>query len=239
MVLPFITDTYPETYSIPIDATASRPRGRDLSKYDGDITNWDAHDFYIIRCYDGNYQDPKFTAFRDAAKAHNKAWWPYVFYDFLYPAIPQATAAWNIIKNDPGQSSLCFDVEEWYVYKFPPRANLLTGMQQLRDTYFAWSGKNPKFYMNPACIHYLKPLPTWLLACELWVANWGVAAPDFEPWAKWTLWQYQGDPDLNYFNGTYADFNDWLWQPPGPTVEQRLTSLEQRVTILEAECPKG
>jgi GH25 family lysozyme M1 (1,4-beta-N-acetylmuramidase) len=240
-------------------ASIVRPYGRDLSKYDLkpyasglDVIDCSSYDFVIPRCYDGTHPDPKYTVNRDAAKNAGKPWWPYSFYDFRYPAVPQANAVWNIIKDEQGNSSLMYDVEEWDYknllgvtvhVKFPPRANLLIGMQQLRDIYNGSSGKNPKFYMNPAAIHYLKPIPPWLLACEIHVADWRLnPLPDFEPWPKWTLWQYDGDPDLNLFNGTYAEFGAWLGQSPpspAPTVEQRVAMLEQRVTILESECPKG
>jgi len=223
-----------------------RPRGRDLSKYDLkpyasglDVIDCSPYDFVIPRCYDGTHPDPKYAINRDAAEDAGKPWWPYAFYDFRYPAIPQVNAVWEIIKGDPGRSSLMFDVEEWQyknvageliTIKFPPRANLLKGMEQLYNTYVIKAGKKPKWYMNPAAIHYLKPIPSWLLACELHVADWRLnPLPDFEPWSKWCLWQWRGDPDLNYYNGTYDEFNAWLEQIP------LVLTLEQRVAKLETE----
>jgi GH25 family lysozyme M1 (1,4-beta-N-acetylmuramidase) len=226
-----------------------RPRGRDLSKYDLkpyasglDVIDCSPYDFVIPRCYDGTHPDPKYAVNRDAAKNAGRPWWPYSFYDFRYPAVPQVNAIWEIIKGDPGRSSLMFDVEEWRYknllgqwvdVKFPPRANLLIGMQQLHDTYITKAGKKPKWYMNPAAIHYLKPIPPGLLDCEIHVADWRLnPLPDFEPWPKWTLWQWQGDPDLNWFNGTYDEFNAWLGQiPPVPTLEQRVAKLETEARI--------
>jgi hypothetical protein len=264
------TDTWPEALSVTgtvpvsysdysvVGVTAIRPKGRDLSKYDLkpyasglDVIDCSPYDFVIPRCYDGTRPDPKYTVNREAAKSANKPWWPYAFYDFRYAAIPQVNAIWDIINGDQGWSSLMFDVEEWRYknligqwvdVKFPPRANLLIGMQQLHDTYIAKAGKKPKFYMNPAAIHYLKPIPSWLLACEIHVADWRLnPLPDFEPWSKWTLWQYRGDPDLSWFNGTFAEFSQWLFPPIPPilTLEQRVAMLETRIAILEAECPKG
>jgi len=65
--------------------------------------------------------------------------------------------------------------------------------------------------MNPATIHYLKPIPAWLLACIMWIAHWDVAVPDSEPWV-WTFWQYKSyaGEDFNAFNGTDEEYQEYV-----------------------------
>ena len=197
---------------------------RDLSHWDTEPVPYGDYDGVIPRCYNGQVKDGKFDLHRSGAIIADTPWWPYSFYDFRYPAAPQVTEALSILGDEQGCLSLAFDVEEWkwwdgqqWIYvKYPGRLPLLNGMKTLHDGYKNAIGKTPQFYMNPATIHYLKPVPDWLLACPLWIANWGVYAPDYEPWQKWTFWQYEGDPDWNSFNGTDEEYWALVGGQPSP-----------------------
>ena len=152
---------------------------RDLSVYDSPPVPYGDYDGLIIRCFNGQYKDDKFELHKAGAKAADKPWWAYSFYNFHFPPLPQVQAAINILQGDSGNLPLAFDVEEWQNpkgvwHRFPPRIELLDNLHVLYSTYYSWSGKNPFFYMNPAAIHYIKPIPGWLANCPLWIAHWGV-----------------------------------------------------------------
>lgn len=178
---------------------------RDISVYDDNVP-YASYDGLIIRCFNGASKDTKFDLHVAGAEVANKPWWAYSFYNFLYPAAPQVEATINILRNEQFRLPVAFDLEEWAGHKYPPRDELLDNLKVLHDGWYAFDGDHCQFYMNPATIHYLKPIPEWLLACPLWLAHWGVSVPDYEPWSKWLFWQYHGEPDLNAFNGTDAEY---------------------------------
>lgn len=87
--------------------------------------------------------------------------------------------------------------------------------------------------------------------CELWIAD---PDPQLTPdiptkWKDWRFWQYSwtGSPegvetppvDLDYGHFTNIDELKIYYGviPPPPTLEERVTSLEQRVSILEIKVP--
>ena len=191
---------------------------RDLSVYDPTPIDYSAYSGFVIRCFNGNYKDAKFDLHKAGAVIAEKPWWAYAFYNFNYPALPQVNAVINILRDEPGVMPPFFDVEEWSGYHYPSREILLSNLKALHDTWYAYDADHCGFYMNPATIHYLKPIPEWLWNCPLWIAHWGVPQPDFEPWRNYTFWQYSGEPDLNRFNGT----DDQYWAlvggspPPQP-----------------------
>lgn len=193
---------------------------RDISKYDEGPKSipihWDQYQGFMIRCYDGEGRDPWYDRHVIKAKEYGKAWWPYAFYDFRYPADNQIAEVLEIIRPDPGNAPTCFDVEEWGANKFPERSILLNGMNVLFRGYKTDRGHNPQWYLSPSVIDYLRPVPTWLTECQLHIAHWGTLYPDFAPWSNWSCHQYQGEPDYNRFNGTDDQFYNWLLTKPEP-----------------------
>jgi len=190
---------------------------RDLSVYDTSPINYGAYDGFIPRCYSGRSKDTLFETHKAGARQAGKPWWPYAFYNFNYPAAPQVYDVNAILQPDPGALPVFWDVEEWGSYRYPARAVLIANLKVLHDGTLSGCGKKPGYYMNPATIHYLKPIPQWLIECPLWIANWGVSRPDFEPWQNYQFWQYHGEPDLNCYSGTEAEY--WAFfggQPPVP-----------------------
>jgi len=205
---------------------------RDLSIYDTGVIPYGDYDGLIIRCFNGSVKDTKFELHKTGSIIAGKPWWPYAFFNFLYPVLPQVDAVINILRSDPGALSVAWDVEEWGGHTYPGRDTLLANMRILHDEIFKEFGKPPQFYMNPATIHYLKPIPPWLTNCPLWIAHWGVNIPDFEPWSHWQFWQYRGEPDLNKFNGTDEEYWAYVGKPvPLPDkVKTTATSLYVRKT---------
>lgn len=197
-----------------------------------DVSSWDEpiqygdYEGVIPRCYNGTAPDSKFIMHRDGAKAAGKPWWAYSFYNFLKPASPQAIAVANILIPDKGNLPPYWDVEEWRYWdgtqwiwnRYPGRTILLDGMKALYDTYKSITSLSTGFYMNPATIHYLKPIPDWLLGCALWLAHWGVINPDYEPWLHYTFHQYEGEPDHSHYFGTDSEYWNYVQNisPPLP-----------------------
>ena len=92
--------------------------------------------------------------------------------------------------------------------------------------------------------------PYWS-TLKLWTEQWntGIDAPDkFRDWNRWTLWQYSADGNnkaavygfrdgsvdlgLNYYNGTFHDYQrEYLLDP--------LTELEKRIKVLELQLTKA
>ena len=216
---------------------------RDLSHWDDQPINYGEYDGLIIRCYSGIKKDDLFDKHVTGAEIAVKPWWPYSFYDFRYPAEPQVKAALAILGDEAGYLPLMFDVEEWRYWdyvkeewvwiRYPGRIPLLNGLNILYQDYLDATGKICQFYVNPATIHYLKPVPDWLLSCTLHIAHWGMVNPDYEPWPKWTFHQYQGEPDLNRFNGTDEEYWKYIGgtppAPPFPPIPA--TGLKMKVLI--------
>ena len=218
---------------------------RDISVYDADPIDYGSYDGLIIRCFNGSVKDAKYDKHKAGAKAAGKPFWPYMFFNFLYPALPQIHEVLNIIQGDSGNLPLAIDVEQWAGHLFPERSILLANLQSIRDAYYAVMGKSPQFYMNPAAIHYLKPIPAWLLNCPLWIAHWGAGVPDYEPWQYYTFWQYQGEPDYNRYGGTDAQYWAYVGGIPCELPEMVRTTadtLNLRVKpmgVVVGHVPKG
>lgn len=208
-----------------------------------DVSGWDdpidygEYDGVIPRCWNGSVKDSMFEIHKAGAKAAGVPWWAYAFYNFKKPAMPQAQAVASILAVDKGNIPPYWDVEEWrywdeatqtWVYvKYPARDILLGGMFTLYDTYKTMTGLTSGFYLNPATIHYLKPIPSWLLLCPEWIAHWGVSNPDYEPWLTFTFHQYEGEPDHSKFYDT--DEKYWAYVKgtplPPPTLPDYFTAI--------------
>lgn len=190
-------------------------RIRDLSGWDPNPIQYGDYDGIIARCYNGTAPDGKFEMHRDGTKAAGRPWWAYSFFNFLFPAAPQAKAVAEILASDPGNLPPYWDVEEWRYWdgekwvwhRYPGRQPLLDGMFTLYDTYKKLTGLTTGFYLNPSTVHYLKPIPSWLLTCPEWIAHWGTNNPDYEPWIHHTFHQYEGEPD----HSSYFASDDEYW----------------------------
>src|SRR4030042_585854 len=131
----------------------------DVSSWDDPIQYGD-YDGVIPRVYNGTAPDSKFTIHRDGAKAAGKPWWAYSFYNFRFPAAPQARAVASILAADPGNLPPYWDVEEWRSWngtewiwvRYPGRDVLLAGLFELYDIYKGLTGLTTGFYLNPATI---------------------------------------------------------------------------------------
>lgn len=83
----------------------------------------------------------------------------------------------------------------------------------------AWCGRAAILYSDPAVIRNTMNTvavdSTDFTQSPLWIAHYNVPKPRFDPWDKWTFWQYESGGsvpgistpvDLDYFNGTQAEW---------------------------------
>ena len=175
----------------------------------------------------------------------------YHYYDYRKPAAPQAEHFAGLLLDDRPDLPPVLDVEKHRNWPLPPRRNMLLGIEQFIETFVSLYGSKPIFYTNPGMNkYYFKPVPDWLLECDLWIAHYLrnplEREPTYAPWSKWTFWQYTDrgngkafgmeskQVDVNYFNGSLEDLKAYAGQqevdePDGPAPE---LTLEQKVEIL-------
>jgi len=86
------------------------------------------------------------------------------------------------------------------------------------------AGKRHGIYSNYSYIGAILGNAAFMAQYDLWLAAWTIAAAPAvpSPWSRWTLWQYSNSGngpayglqsarvDLNRFNGTTAQFAEWL-----------------------------
>jgi hypothetical protein len=82
-----------------------------------------------------------------------------------------------------------------------------------------------------------KAIQDFFAQAPLWTAQYGVTSPRlYGAWKKWTLWQYQENPDYSLFNGTDLEFDERFhvgeYPEPVESVGDRL--LEDAVRLNDA-----
>ena len=242
---------YPDTTKYPV-------HGCDISFYqndDGRIgrVNFDkmhlnGADFVICRAGQRTWPDPLFKEYWINSKGvmPRGSYW---FYDSRENPKRQAELWLSLLGKDLGELPLQADFEDRYsgpyggwknLYDFMERMKVLTG----EKTQMVYTG--PSYWKE-----FGQDAPYWL-QYELWIANYKTSKPIVPaPWKTWRLWQFTaaGDGraygvesngiDLNYFNGTKAEFEAWAGMPPdGPTTppEPPVEPVPGRVTLT---VPKG
>jgi len=179
----------------------------------------------IIRAGQNSWIDTDFAANWKAAKAAGLLRGAYWFYDSRYPPLQQAKLFTDAVKDDPAEMELWCDYEESYggvfagwrhfavfvaeVMRLQPGAKvgIYTG-------FYYWKNHRPNAVTDAASMAWFAKLPLWLA----WYADSSVVEIPY-PWAGALYWQYtdKGDGlkygaeslniDMNYYNGTIADFN--------------------------------
>ena len=106
-------------------------------------------------------------------------------------------------------------------------------IESVIDKFSGWSGKLGGMYTSPGFAKLLswnsilfkaKNIAKKLAEMPLWVAQYNdsIMQPDlFGLWTDWLWWQYREGPDLNYFNGDEAKFQEildgYVVTPPPPS----------------------
>lgn len=66
------------------------------------------------------------------------------------------------------------------------------------------------FYSSASYINHGTGLEPIAAKFPLWIAQYGVSAPQVAVWNKWLIWQYSDNPvDQDYFNGTRQELQYW------------------------------
>lgn len=210
--------------------------------------------FVFIKASQNNFTDEDFAYNWQAAKDAGLLRGAYHFYDYRYRAGKQAEYLWGLLKDDPGELPPVLDAEPYW-QPYPGRLGWLAGISEFYGVLDQLAGRPGIFYSNPATLLSLKPIPDWLLAHPLWVAHYGVNAPNPVSWARWTFWQFTDrldgiaygmeskQLDGNYFNGTLDELRAWAGvdkpqpapqpePPPVLTLEQRVERIEQHLGLV-------
>lgn len=245
---------YPDTTKYPVhgvDCSFYQNDDGRIGRVNFDKMHLNGADFVICRAGQKNWPDPLFKEYW----ANSKGVMPrgsYWFYDSRENPKRQAELWVSILGNDLGELPLQADLEDEYKgqyhgwkhwYDFMERVKVLTGgkTEMVYTRYYYWKDEGPK-----------PPNDTYFAQYDLWVANYETKTPLLPTtWKNWRLWQFTaaGDGraygveskgiDLNYFNGTKAEFEAWAGMPPdGPTTppEPPVEPIPGKVTLT---VPKG
>jgi lysozyme len=194
----------------------------------------------IIRAGQNSWIDPDFKHNWKAAKEaglHRGSYW---FYDSLLDPKKQAELWVSALAGDLGELPLWCDFEDRYGGAFGGWKHWYDFIEHLKTLvpgkaigiytgYYYWLEHTVAKAIPKASLNYFKQYP-------LWVAAYNAVGPGVPtPWDDWLLWQFTdngiGAPygveskniDLNYFNGSEAEFYQFfgLSEPaPLPDVEQ-------------------
>lgn len=138
----------------------------------------------------------------------------------------ETLAKWT--KMDPLELGIWNDVEKPYWkmtdadYWNTPYAgwdNHYNFMRMIKETGASkFPNKMPGLYTSPGQFNLifrnLSPAAAlWFAMAPLWTAqyNENLNAPNmYGAWNEWKLWQVQGEPDINHFHGTEAEFKEFF-----------------------------
>lgn len=180
--------------------------------------------FAFIKCCQNRITDRNFVDNWVGAKNAGLLRGAYCFGDYRNSAKPQADYfCQQLIQHGKGELPPALDIEQFGGHPLPSRLALLGWIEDFMFAVYTALGVRALFYTNPATIKYLSPIPTDLLAHDLWVAHYLNPAsisigwqPTFKPWGTWTFWQYTNrldgakygvkskQVDGDFWNGDYT-----------------------------------
>lgn len=193
----------------------------------------------IIRAGQKDWPDTKFDTFWRDAKAAGLPRGTYFFFDSRATPESQADLFYSRFANDPPEMEAVVDYEESYGGSYKGWVNLYLFIERLRQKgvppskiaiytgYYYWKANSPT--NNPESLNYFGQYPLWLA----WYTSSPVNVSIPAPWTSLLFWQFtsggngpaygvgSGSIDLNYFNGTKAQFDQRysgvVVPPPPPT----------------------
>lgn len=187
----------------------------------------------------GSWLDPDYLINWHNAKLAGIPRGGYWFLDNRYSAVSQAILFAAALHSDPGELPPVADYERTGCTEPLLKAFIQESEQRI--------GKQVMIYTSLGFWNANGSTNSFYAARKLWLARYtSITPPTLPPWIKWTFWQWtsQGDGPTWGAESTYIDLN-WYWSsleqfeqefgvtPPGLTLEERVTSLEARVTYLE------
>jgi lysozyme len=196
------------------------------------VTDWarvaEQCDGVYLKATQGTWlKDNVFEKYRKGCESVSLPWGAYHFYESASTGLAQANYFIDAFNGNYGQLPPCLDYEP---VNRPARTAGLASIKSFMTVFEDKTGKKPIFYSNPDNIHFLKPIPDWLLGYGLWLANYKVDVPDVEPWAKYVMWQFsdagsiEGIDDAVDMNWAQDDFVSHVTQPE-LTLEQKVEKL--------------
>ena len=170
--------------------------GLDVSSHDGQNIDWNAvaasgRDFVFVKATEGTgYTNPYFIQHMDGAKASGMYSGPY---HYARPDLGNTASS---------EADYFLSIAQNYVKSGYLRPVLDIEVSGLSYEYIAsWSldwikrvesmtGESPILYGSASYVHQLAQYESELTDYSLWVAHYGVESPSFDPWDRWTVWQY-------------------------------------------------
>ncbi len=170
----------------------------------------------IIRAGQNTWEDIKFKASWQGAKASGLLRGSYWFYDSRANPKRQAEKWAQVLGNDAGEMELWCDFEERYGGPYQGWKHWFDFMERLKVLL-----PNKKLGVYTGYYYWLEFAAgvTYFSQYPLWIAAYNTEGPQVPPiWDDWTYWQFtdNGDGtlfgveskniDLNYFKGTEEEF---------------------------------
>jgi GH25 family lysozyme M1 (1,4-beta-N-acetylmuramidase) len=200
----------------------------------------------IVRAMQGTAIDPQFARSWAEAKRTGLRRGTYAFYDDRVDPLVQAAILINLLVSDRPEMEIWIDWEKTYGGPYAGLKNVVKMMKAVEAglpgatvgmyTGYYWFRENSNSVTHTLEYTYLKSHPLWLA----WYTN----NPSYvlipAPWTKLTWWQFtdsaDGTPygcttfvDINYFNGTKAEFDvrygGVVPPPPPPPSGDELKSV--------------
>jgi lysozyme len=214
---------------------SERVPGCDVSHWQG-VIDWakmaQNFKFVFIKASQGSWPDVKFKINWANAKSAGLLRGAYLFYDYRINARAQGKFFLSLLAGDLGELPPVIDAEPVPGVAFPDRSAYLAALKDLVELFTAAYGRAPLIYSNPATLTQLKPIPSWLLACPLWIAHYGVNAPNPMAWPRWSFWQFTDrldglasgvtskQLDGNYWYGTLEELRNWAGLTAAPAEKE-------------------
>ena len=216
----------------PVDFSAPRPRnftvhGIDAARFQKSI-NWNVArangvNFAFIKATEGgDLLDPSFKDhWRGAGRS---GMWRGAYHFYYFCTTPEVQAQW-FIRNVPRVSGSLPPVldMEWNPFSptcatvRPPAAEVRRQMRVWLRIVEAHYGQRPIIYTTPG--FYEDNGLGQFRGYDFWLRTTAKTPREAYPGQGWRFWQYSatglipgiaGEVDLNAFNGTAADWNDWV-----------------------------
>lgn len=175
--------------------------GVDISNYYRSV-DYHKYDFYIIKASEGRtFKDPMLDKHYNAVKATGK---PYGFYHYARPENnswkAEADHFLSLVGHHAHKAIFALDWEGNAL-----RYNYVWALNWLNYVYQK-TGVRPLFYCQGSALSRYPQIAKANFG--LWVASYGVKAPQKGAWPAYALWQYSDKPmDMDVLNGDIKTWN--------------------------------
>jgi len=230
--------------------------GLDLSHWDGTVVWPDLpaeYRFVFIKATEGGYKPDELAWQHWIGAGQEKLLRaPYHFWRYGTSASVQAAefvARIKWLESEGGKSELppVVDLED---PRAPKSTVILPHMRAMLAAVELAYGRRPMIYTARWWTDAWLGDVSWMREWPLWVADY-TAHPPAVPLrmprglTSWKFWQHmdwaeipgiaENDEDADVFNGTLDELYAFAGQKPLPTIEERVSALEARVTKLEGD----